>query len=49
MVMVETNPDRTQVAQLETDLESEHRRTPRSPPAAAPPGEETLVQIETRK
>ena len=50
MVMVETNPGRTQVsAGLEEAPESEHRRTPRSRPAAMTPEEETLVQIETRK
>jgi ribonuclease E len=48
MVMVETNPGRTESAPM-VEVESDRRRTPRAQPAALPQDEETLVQIETRK
>jgi hypothetical protein len=48
MVMVETNPGRTESAPM-VEVESDRRRTPRAQPAALPQDEDTLVQIETRK
>jgi hypothetical protein len=51
MVMVETNPGRSQIAPaVATDSVPERRRTPRSQPAERPSEEEGgLVQVETRK
>jgi hypothetical protein len=50
MVMVETNPGRSQIAPaVATEPVPERRRTPRSQPAETPSDEAGLVQVETRK